>query len=276
MSRTYDERLLKKLAAKLNKPDKYVREQISKRAGSLGVLPETYFVLWLMENKVSATKYIKTLDAGTRAEIQQNKSAFTGAKVKRSPIQPTASVTKSAVRKTPKSYQPIAFILPDASIERSEKNAKHYTYLYVMENSTRSFISYFLEKEYGKNWWTHSKGQTAVVRRKIKDNVKNRQKEENDNPINEPRGAHPLHYTDFDDLATIIEDNRSVFDPVCASLAGTSVFISQILRRDAPTRNTVAHMGDVGKTDAQRLRLDWRDMHAAYKRIGSVVIDKNE
>lgn len=275
MSKIYDKKLLKKLADKLGKPEKYVREQISKRAGSLGVLPETYFVLWLMDKKISASKYIKNLDTGTRSEIQQNKSIFTGGKVQRSPAKPTAAVTKSAVRKSAKSYKPISLILSDKDIAGSEKNADHYKYLYVTENSTRTFITYFLEKEYGKNWWKHSKGQTSVVRRKIKDVVKDRQKTEKENPINEPRGEHPIHYTDFDDLAMIIEDNKAVFDPVCAVLAGESVFISQILRRQAPARNAVAHMGSVGKTDAQRLRLDWRDMHAAYKRIGQKVIDKD-
>jgi hypothetical protein len=274
MSKIYNEKLLTRLASKLDKSPKYIREQISKRAGSLGVLPETYFVLWLMENRISASKYVKNLEAGTRAEIQQNKSLFIGDKIKRSPAQQSLSTTKNIVRKSPSSYKPISFLLSHSDIDGSDRNAEHYKYLYLMENSTRAFITYFLEKEYGANWWIHSKGNRAVVKRTIKDNVKDRRKKESENPINQPRGAHPLHYTDFDDLAMIVEDNRSVFDPVCAVLAGSSVFVSQILRRQAATRNSIAHMGNVGKTDSQRLRLDWRDIHAAYKNIGERVIDK--
>ncbi|MFA6999617.1 MAG: Swt1 family HEPN domain-containing protein [Candidatus Paceibacterota bacterium] len=272
MNRTYDKKLLEKLSKSLDKPEKYIREQISKRAGSLGVLPETYFILSLMKNKVSVGKYIKTLDAETRNEIQQNRSLITQTvrqKVSTKPL----STQRIIKKKGGKESSAIPSLLSLKEIQSAKANLKYYETIYLMENSTRNFISYFLEKEYGVNWWTHSKGQKAVVRRKIKDNVKSRKEEEALDPINEPRGQHDLHYTDFNDLATIIEDNKdAVFDPVCLMLQGNSTFIYQILRRLTPSRNSIAHMGNLSKKDAKRIELDWSDMYSAYKRIEKDII----
>lgn len=271
MSRTYDKKLLDKLSKSLNKPEKYIREQISKRAGSLGVLPETYFVLSLMENKIPVVKYIKTLDSETRNEIQQNRSLITKTirqKVSTKPL-PSQKIIK---KKGGKKSSAIPSLLSLKEIESAKDNLKYYETIYLMENSTRNFISYFLEKEYGSNWWTHSKGQKAVVRRKIKDDVKFRKEEEAIDPINEPRGEHDLHYTDFSDLATIIEDNKDIFDPVCFMLQGKSTFIYQILRRLTPSRNSIAHMGNLSKKDSKRIELDWSDMYSAYKRIQKDII----
>lgn len=273
MSKIYDKKLLKKLADRLNKPEKYIREQVSKRAGSLGVMPETFFVLWLIQNKIAVTRYIKTLEPDIRAEIQQHRSLTT--RVARPAKSPAHKAPRVTIKKKdlPKA---ISQLLPQKDVDGAAANAAYYPYIYLLENSTRKFIAYFLEKEYGKNWWTHSLGNKAVVRRSIKKDVEYLKDQEARNPIHTVRGASDLDYTDFKHLATIIEDNRDVFDPVCLGLPGDSTFISQVLRTLAPSRNTLSHMGVISKRDGRRIIINWEDALSAYKRISSEVININK
>ncbi|MFH1365994.1 MAG: hypothetical protein ABIG99_01220 [Patescibacteria group bacterium] len=277
MKKTYNEKLLQSLANKLEKPEKYIREQISKRAGSLGVLPETYFILWLIENKIPITRYLKNISPELRNDVQQNRSLLLSRIVRKTQT-PKVIYSKQVARKvsTATLKTNIQQLFSPTDAYNSSRNSGYYGFIYFIENSTRKFIEYFLEKEYGKNWWSHSMGQKAVVRRKIRDDVKYIKKIEEDNPIYDKRGVHELNYTDFTQLATIIEDNKSVFDPVCISLAGKSVFISQILNRLAPVRNNVAHMGTTSKKDATRLKVDYQDMFSAYKSISEKVINRDE
>jgi|SRR3989344_211050 len=271
MSKIYDKKLLKKLADKLGKPEKYVREQISKRAGSLGVMPETFFVLWLIENKVASTRYIKTLEPDIRTEVQQNRSLTV--KIARQP-KPLAYKSSKINVKRKELPRAISQLLPSRDIESAARNSGYYTYIYLLENATRKFIAYFLEKEYGASWWKHSLGNKAVVKKTIKKDAKYLKELEEQNPIHTPRGATELDYTDFSHLAIIIDDNKDVFDPVCIGLPGGATFVSQILRTLAPSRNVISHMGELSKKDSRRIQVNWEDAHAAYKRISDSIINK--
>jgi hypothetical protein len=234
-------------------------------------MPETFFVLWLIQNKISTTRYLKTLPPDIRTEVQQHRSLTI--KVVRPPKSSSPKTPRNTVKKKdlPKA---ISLLLPQRDVDGSATNATYYPYIFLLENSTRKFIAYFLEKEYGKNWWTHSLGNKAVVRRAIKTDVTYLKEQEALNPIHTARGTENLDYTDFKHLATLIEDNKDVFDPVCLGLPGDSTFISQILRTLAPSRNTLSHMGTLSKRDARRIIVQWEDALSAYQRIGSVVINK--
>ncbi|KKP60706.1 MAG: hypothetical protein UR54_C0009G0036 [Candidatus Roizmanbacteria bacterium GW2011_GWA2_34_18] len=53
----YDSKLIKKLSEKLNKPSKYIVEQISKRAFIDNIAPEAELAKWARSYKISANSY---------------------------------------------------------------------------------------------------------------------------------------------------------------------------------------------------------------------------
>lgn len=65
-----DSRLLEKLAKKIGKNKKYVREQISKRAGRLCISSEAFLVIWAKKEKIGTAVYQKNLPPYIKVEIR--------------------------------------------------------------------------------------------------------------------------------------------------------------------------------------------------------------
>lgn len=65
-----DPRLLEKLAKKTGKPTKYLREQISRRAGRQGVSSEAALVLWCRKIGIGATTFLNKQAATVKDEVR--------------------------------------------------------------------------------------------------------------------------------------------------------------------------------------------------------------
>lgn len=77
MTRTrLDPGLLRKLAKKIDKNKKYVREQISKQAGRLGISSEAFLVVWAKKEKIGTAVYQKSLPVHIKAEIRDTLPIF--------------------------------------------------------------------------------------------------------------------------------------------------------------------------------------------------------
>ncbi len=61
MSQRLDPVLLKKLAAKLEKPEKYIREQISRKASGAHVNSAAYLVFWANQNNIGTSRHLAVL-----------------------------------------------------------------------------------------------------------------------------------------------------------------------------------------------------------------------
>jgi hypothetical protein len=102
-----DEPLLDKIVAKKNKPRKYIREQISKRAGKSGSSSSAVQIVMAMELGIGVAHRLKKVSPETRQEVQallavngvDKRAAST--REPKSPPKPKQSepITAAAVRK---------------------------------------------------------------------------------------------------------------------------------------------------------------------------------
>lgn len=260
----YDPALLKKLAKRIGKSEKYVREQISKRARG-GHSPTAYFVYWLTKENIPSTVYQRTLSDSTKSEIrtllqqestQRVKPTTTAQKIRRA--ERTFKIEELSIQaKTP--------ILTNDSIKNAHENAEIYQALFIFENSIRSFILNVLEKNHGKNWWTTG----TIVNHDIKQKVLQRLQDEKINTFHGKRGVHEIFYTDFSELATIIKNNAGVFNPLFSGIKGKTSFLTQKLVELAVSRNTVAHTCPLKKKDRKRFLLYFQDWYEQLDIINS-------
>src|ERR1700676_4482218 len=66
--------LLKKLAQKIGKSPQYLREQISRRAGRLGISSPAAQLVWAKEEGIGVTRFLNRLPGEVRAEVRSVQS----------------------------------------------------------------------------------------------------------------------------------------------------------------------------------------------------------
>jgi hypothetical protein len=69
-----DQGILKKLAKKTGKGEQYLREQISKRAGRLGIASPAVEVLWARDHGIGTGRYLATLPAHIQDQVRDGVS----------------------------------------------------------------------------------------------------------------------------------------------------------------------------------------------------------
>lgn len=132
-----------------------------------------------------------------------------------------------------------------------------YQLLYIFENSVRNFITRVLSNKHGSNWWDNK------VSVKVRGNVNNRKAKEKQIPWHGRRGAHPLFYTNIDDLKSIITSNWSDFQSLLPNQEWIKVLIGVI----EPSRNVVAHNNPLHKDDIERIKVNFRDWNKQLNAI---------
>lgn len=65
-----DPKLLKKLTEKLRKKEKYIREQISIRAGRLGISSEAFLIIWAKKEGIGTALYQRKLSPSIQSEVR--------------------------------------------------------------------------------------------------------------------------------------------------------------------------------------------------------------
>lgn len=153
--------------------------------------------------------------------------------------------------------------LPRAKVEEARAMANVYPLLYVLENSIREVIGRVMAARYGAGWWDTQMGTGRV--RGVRDKVASRMTAEAANTWHQRRGAHPIDYTDFDDLLTIAESKPDVFFPV---VIGHVDWFRQFFRELIPSRNVVAHMNPLSDTNEAdvALKLQRWETHLTNRR----------
>jgi hypothetical protein len=69
-----DQGILKKLAKKTGKGEQYLREQISKRAGRLGIASPAAEILWARDHGIGTGRYLATLPAHIQDQVRDGVS----------------------------------------------------------------------------------------------------------------------------------------------------------------------------------------------------------
>jgi len=140
-------------------------------------------------------------------------------------------------------------VLSKKLINEASKMAEVYPFIYVFENSVRNFIMKVMESSYGKEWWTSNK-----ISGKTKRKVTDRLEKESKNKWHGKRGAHPIFYTDIDDLANIITNNWKDFENYFPSQSWITAKIEII----ETSRNVVSHNNPLSPDDIASVKLNFK------------------
>ena len=81
-----------------------------------------------------------------------------------------------------------------------------YLAFFCIENSVRELISDRMTDVHGPDWWD-SKASSS-----LRAKVEQRRDKEGNNRWHVARGAHPIYYTDFGDLGSLLQNNWPDFE----------------------------------------------------------------
>ncbi len=147
-------------------------------------------------------------------------------------------------------------LLDEDLVTRARRMATVYTAIAAFENSVRAFIAKKLLEEVGDNWWDTS------VSEKIRTKAESRREEENKIRWHAQRGDSLINYTEFGDLASIINQNWPLFEDHLQSLD----WVRQIINTLERSRNVIMHSGELGNEDIERIGSSIRDW---IRQVGS-------
>ncbi len=91
--------------------------------------------------------------------------------------------------------------LDESFVSRAKRMATVYIAIAAFENTVREFVSKRLLEEKKENWWETS------VPEGIRKKAESRKEEETKVRWHTPRGDAPINYTEFGELASIINQN---------------------------------------------------------------------
>jgi len=147
-------------------------------------------------------------------------------------------------------------LLDDAHVLASRGMAPVYVAVASFENSVRQLISDVLLEAEGEGWWE------KCVSDKIRLRADSKRKEEEQIRWHVQRGADPIFYTQMPDLASIVRQNWTHFQPYIPSIEWAEGILDVIER----SRNVIMHSGVLGRADVERLGIYIRDW---IKQVGT-------
>jgi|GEM_PF-1775519 len=264
-----DPKLLAKLARRVGKPAKYVREQISKRALKHRVSSEAYFVHWLISEKIGAATFRKNLSPQIQGEVMSLSGNIPNSHPQQLPHKSAEGRSKPAKRVLQvnklEGVIPKAPLLPSDTIKEATENSSIYPVLFLFENSLRNFIEAVLKQRYGAKWWKTN------VPTDVQTTVKERMQKEKLNPWHGSRGVTEIFYSDFADLVKILNRNAGDFNPFFKHLPGGLSWLTQKLRELALSRNNIAHSTALKKQDRERFMVYFRDWYAQIDQLNEQI-----
>lgn len=215
-----------------------------KQQYSYSISKETAAYLVAAENDIDISKYLKDNEL---AKVRELKAVIVPA-VRPRPTAKEAS-SKQIVVEIDKGVKIVDPLLPKKFIDEATKMAGVYPVVYIFENSVRNLISNVMNSKHGEKWWDTNVGA------KIKEKVKGRIENEDKNRWHGRRGAHPIFYTDIDELKSIITANWSDFEDIFPNLQWATGKIDEI----EMSRNIIAHNNPLEDRDILRLKLNLED-----------------
>ncbi|HUM45009.1 MAG TPA: Swt1 family HEPN domain-containing protein [Fervidobacterium sp.] len=140
-------------------------------------------------------------------------------------------------------------LLDDEYISTAKLMATVYTAIAAFENMVRAFVIKVLMESKGENWWEES------VSEKIRNKAESRKVEEEKIKWHSQRGDSLINYTEFGDLAAIMQQNYHLFEDHIISIDWARQIFTTLER----SRNVIMHSGKLGLRDIERIGTNIRD-----------------
>jgi hypothetical protein len=125
-----------------------------------------------------------------------------------------------------------------------------YLAFFCLENAIRELINERLGEVHGSDWW-----ETRAPK-SVRDRVQSRKEKEGANRWHVSRGEHPVYYTDFGDLRTLVQNNWENFEDL---FPDQNWVLTRMAELEA-SRNIIAHSNTLDDRELDRIRLylqDW-------------------
>ena len=140
-------------------------------------------------------------------------------------------------------------LLDDEYISSSKLMATVYTAISAFENTIREFVVKILIENKGENWWED------CVSEKIRNKAETRKEQEDKVRWHTQRGDSLINYTEFGDLASIMNNNLELFSDHIVSIEWARNIIVTVER----SRNVIMHSGELSARDIERIGINIRD-----------------
>ena len=140
-------------------------------------------------------------------------------------------------------------LLDDEYINTSKLMATIYIAISAFENTIREFVVKILIENKGENWWED------CVSEKIRNKAEARKGQEDKVRWHTQRGDSLINYTEFGDLASIMNNNLELFSDHIVSIEWARNIIGTIER----SRNVIMHSGELSARDIERIGINIRD-----------------
>lgn len=124
-----------------------------------------------------------------------------------------------------------------------------YTAISAFENTIREFVVKILIENKGENWWED------CVSEKIRNKAETRKEQEDKVRWHTQRGDSLINYTEFGDLASIMNNNLELFSDYIVSIEWARNIIATVER----SRNVIMHSGELSARDIERIGINIRD-----------------
>jgi len=149
---------------------------------------------------------------------------------------------------------PLSFAnLSPNEVREATRMMEPYWTLYLFENSMRKFILQTLQKNYSSEWWYE-----IGIKSDLENRVKQRKKDEKKRHVK--RGSHEIYYTDFPDLAYILNKEKTLFESKGIEI-DVEYWLSTIKQLVSLSRNIVDHHNPLPQKEIRRLKDlldDWK------------------
>lgn len=125
-----------------------------------------------------------------------------------------------------------------------------YLAFFCLENGVRDLVRERLAENHGADWWD------SCAPTGIQTKVAQRREKEGASRWHARRGEHPIHYTDFGDLKSLITSNWADFE----DLLPDQNWVTSRLDELEVSRNIIAHSNTLPDREVDRIRLyldDW-------------------
>jgi hypothetical protein len=225
----------------------YRAKQMKRAAGAMSTEDAT--AILAHDEGIDTTLYLDPDEVQRVNQLILQRAILQSPETPARPTTPAQKIVKVSIAERLELSDPL---LPDRVLRDAREMAGVYAELYVFENSVREVIKRVLSVRYGSDWWEVC---VKTQHPKVYQYAESRMENEKRNAWHRRRGAHPIHYTDIQDLVTMIEGQWAHFK----DLFPDQPWVTQRIKEISRSRNVIDHHNPLKQRDRGRITIYFRD-----------------